>query len=308
MSDISYAIFLRVIKLNRATSENILRRWVTLACMNNLLNWNRDELLASPLFEPLHPVLSQLECGHFPTLTDLNALRATFDTIMLQSGKPLRFVEQGLGKQAFEAQYEPRCYLSGEVQTRENNLHDLFNALVWLVFPHSKAAINARHYRALTEPASQQESQRGRVRDMATLFDESGVIVASADADLSGLLRDFKWKELFWSHRENVKAALGFYIFGHGLHEKAMRPYIGMTGQGLVLQVEAAFFSWPLSRRMKHLDERVAAYLNDPEKCRDTRELTPVPLLGIPGWSAENEQPGYYDNQQYFRPCRQSSV
>lgn len=276
--------------------------------MKNIFKWERDALLESPLFEPLHAVLRPLEHDRFPTLNDLNALLATHAGISLQSGKPLRFVEQGLGKLAFEAQYEPRCYLSGEVQTRENNLHDLFNALVWLVFPQSKAAINARHYRALTETAYPLESQRGRVRDMATLFDESGVIVASADAELSGLLFDFKWKELFWLHREDVKAAMGFYIFGHGLHEKAMRPYVGMTGQGLVLQVEAAFFSWPLPRRMEYLDERVAAYLNDPGKCWDTRELTPVPLLGIPGWSAENEQSGYYDNQQYFRPGRQRSV
>jgi hypothetical protein len=276
--------------------------------MENKFKWERDELLASPLFEPLHAVLRQLGRDRLPTLSDYNALLATRAAITLQSGKPLRFVEQGMGKLAFEAQYEPRCYLSGEVQTRENNLHDFFNALVWLVFPQSKAAINARHYRALTETASPLESQRGRVRDMATLFDESGVIVASADAELSGLLRNFKWKELFWSRREEVNAAMGFYIFGHGLHEKAMRPYVGMTGQGLLLQVDAEFFSWPLPRRMEHLDVRVAAYLNATEKCRDTRELTPVPLLGIPGWSAENEQAGYYDNQQYFRPGRQRSL
>lgn len=273
--------------------------------MEDIFNWNRDALLASPLFEPLHHQLKRLAADHFPTLLDYNALLATRAEITLHSGKPLRFVEQGLGKLAFEAQYEPRCYLSGEVQTRENNLHDLFNALVWLVFPQSKAAINARHYRALTETMSSLESQRGRVRDMATLFDESGVIVATADAELSGLLCDFKWKELFWSRREEVKTEMGFYIFGHGLHEKAIRPYVGMTGQGLVLQVDAEFFGWSLSRRMEHLDQRVAMYLNDPSKCLDTRELTPVPLLGIPGWSADNEREEYYDNRDYFRPGRQ---
>jgi hypothetical protein len=275
--------------------------------MENKFKWERDELLASPLFEPLHAVLRQFERERLPTLDDYNALLATRAAITLQSGKSLRFVGQGLGKLAFEAQYEPRCYLSGEVQTRENNLHDLFNALVWLVFPQSKAAINARHYRALTETTSPLESQRGRVRDMATLFDESGVIVASADAELSGLLCDFKWKELFWAQREEVQAAMGFYIFGHGLHEKAMRPYVGMTGQGLLLQVEAEFFNWPVARRMELLDERVAAYLNEPSKCLDTRELTPVPLLGIPGWSVENEREEYYDNRDYFRPGRRAS-
>lgn len=272
--------------------------------MENLLRWNRDELLKSPLFEPLHSFLQLLDGARFPALDELNALLALQPGIRTQSAMQVRFVEQGLGKLAFEAQYEPRCYLSGEVQTRENNLHDLFNALVWLAFPQSKAAINARHYRALTEVAAPLHSQRGSVRDMATLFDESGVIVASADAEFSALLCDFKWKELFWSRRDEVATAMGFYIFGHGLHEKAMRPYVGMTGQGLVLPVESEFFSWTQARRTRHLDERVAAYLSAPSNCLNTRELTPVPLLGIPGWSADNAHAEYYDNREYFRAGR----
>jgi hypothetical protein len=276
--------------------------------MDNLPLWDRDRWLASPLFEPLHPVLGQLENTGFPSLERLNALLAEVPGISVHSGRPLRFVAQGTGKLAFEAQYEPRCYLSGEVQTRAFNLHDLFNALVWLTFPRSKAAINLRHYRALTEVVAQTSSQRGSVRDMATLFDESGVIVACADTGLAGLLRGFRWKELFCSRREEVKASMGFYIFGHGLHEKALQPYPGMTGQGLLLPVAREFFGWPLGKRMAHLDEQVAAYLNDPLHCLDTHELSPVPLLGIPGWSADNERHEYYDNTEYFRPGRRRTA
>lgn len=276
--------------------------------MKKLPLWNPGALFESPLFEPLHPVLRQLGTDHFPTLNELNALLSAQPEITVQSGKPLRFVAQGLGKQAFEMQYEPRCYLSGEVQTRENNLHDLFNALVWLTFPQSKAAINARHHRALTNTTSSLESQRGSVRDMATLFDESGVIVACSDPHLTGLLSNFEWKELFCAHRTELTSTMGFHLFGHGLYEKAMQPYVGITGQGLVLQVEKEFFTWPQPRRMQHLDERVAAYLNDSSKCLDTRELTPVPLLGIPGWSADNERPEYYDNNDYFRSGRRRSI
>lgn len=272
--------------------------------MEQLPFFDRDELLGSPFFEALNVVLHRLESNHFPGLKELNALLLTQPEIRVCSGKLLHFVEQGKGRLAFEAQYEPRCYLTGAVQTRENNLHDLFNALVWLTFPQSKAAINTRHYRALTEARVPLQTQRGKVRDMATLFDESGVIVVSADEGLSRLLCDFKWKELFWARRDVVSTAMGFYVFGHGLHEKAMRPYVGMAGQGLLLQVEGTFFSWSLSERMQHLDEKIAAYLNDPAHCLDTHELTPVPLLGIPAWSSDNTQPGYYDNQRYFRTGR----
>jgi len=76
---------------------------------------------------------------------------------------------------------------------------------------------------------------------MATLFDESGVIVAYSNSQLAKLLCDFKWKELFWLCREEVNAQMGFYLFGHGLYEKAMQPYVGMTGQGLLMPVEMEF-------------------------------------------------------------------
>jgi hypothetical protein len=269
--------------------------------------WNRAALLESPLFAPLHPVIANLGAGDFPTLQDCNELLAECNPpIAVQSGKPLRFVPQQHGKLSFEAQYEPRCYLTGEVQMRLHNLHDLFNALVWLTFPNSKAIINARHYRALMDKDAVVEtgSQRGAVRDVNTLLDESGVFIVYADAELAGLLSDFKWKELFWQRREQVRASMGFYLFGHGLCEKALQPYVGMTGQGLLMAVEPAFFSWDVVQRTKHLDRLVADYLLSPNHCRSTRDLSPLPLLGVPGWATDNNRAEYYDNTAYFRDGR----
>ncbi len=270
--------------------------------MNPLPDPNKDTLLHSPLFAPLHPVISRLQSDGFPALAALNA-ELDQQPIVVESGYTLRFVEQGVGKLAFEAQYEPRCYLTGEVQTRRDNWHDLLNAWVWLTFPRAKAAINLRHYQALMSDAVT-ESQRGAVRDTSTLVDESGVIVAYADEELAGLLRDFQWKTLFWQRREQVQSSMGFYLFGHGLYEKALQPYVGMTGQGLLLAVVAEFFSWSQPRQLAHLDERLAEYLADPDHCRITRELSPVPLLGIPGWTTDNQSESYYDNTDYFRPGR----
>lgn len=273
--------------------------------MEHVNEWNRRQLLQSPMFAPLHPWLGKLTDGRFPKLDELNDLLADRVTpITVSNGKPLQFVAQAHGRLPFEAQYEPRCYLEGEVQTRSGNWHDLFNALVWLAFPAAKRVINARHYRALTGDADSMVSQRGSRRDMLTLFDESGVIVAYADDELAGLLREFRWKDLFWYQRERMNTAMDFYLFGHGLYEKAMQPYIGMTGQGLLLAVERAFFGWPQSRQMEHLDGLLADYLNAPQHCHSTCELNPVPLLGVPGWSAENSDLHYYDNADYFRAGR----
>ncbi len=260
------------------------------------MQFDRESLLQSALFAPLNLTISRLEA--FPTLDDLNALVLDL-RVSTQSGSLLRFVPPG-SRSTFENQYEPRCYLKGEVETREENWHDLFNALVWLTFPVAKAAINARHYRELM--SAKEEKGRGAMRDLNTLLDESGVIVAFSDESLAGLIRDFKWRELFWQRRAEVKCSMGFYLFGHGLYEKAMKPYVGMTGQGLLVEVDPSYFSLTLSEQIEHLDDKVARYLD--EQGISTRELAPVPLLGVPGWSAGNECASYYDNTDYFRPGR----
>ena len=280
-----------------------------LPSMKQPLIWNCDELFASPLFEPLHPIVRNIRKDEFPSLDECNALVAAHHfPITVQSGLPLRFVTQEVGKLAFELQYEPRCYLKAEVQTREHNWHDLLNALVWLTFPKTKAAINARHYKALTEGQDTIENQRGAVRDMNTLFDESGVVVVCSQPELSSLLQEFRWKELFWERREQVQTCMAFYLFGHGLYEKALHPYVGLTGQGLLLSVEKEFFACPLNQKLERLDGLVADYLNAPAHCLSTRELTPVPLLGVPGWATDNERADYYDDIRYFRPGRRSKV
>ena len=262
-------------------------------------------MLQSPLFAPLHGLLAHFGDNRFPTLGELNELVAQSGRqIVVESGKPVRFVEQAHGSLPFEAQYEPRCYLTGEVQMRPDNWHDLFNALAWLAYPRTKAAINARHYRALSNQPHTVTGARGSERDMLTLFDESGVLVVHADDELAELLRTFRWKDLFWQRRDQVKADMGFYLFGHGLYEKAVRPYVGMTGQGLVMAVGREFFTCPSVEGLSYLDGLLADYFLAPGNCRSTRELTPVPLLGVPGWTAENNDSAYYDNTRYFRKIR----
>jgi hypothetical protein len=72
--------------------------------------------------------------------------------------------------------------------------------------------------------------------------------------------------------------------------------------------VKKEFFTWPHEQRLAHLDEQIATYLSNSENARSTRELAPVPLLGIPGWSADNEVAKYYDNVAYFRRGRMGGV
>ncbi|UJP06271.1 MAG: DUF3025 domain-containing protein [Nitrosomonas sp.] len=265
------------------------------------IDWHPNFIDTSPLFMPFEHLkysIRQLPC--WPQHNHLNHLIAGNEPhIQTQSGKTVRFVPQVSGKQNLKQDYETRIHLTGEIQTRANNWHDFFNALVWKIFPRTKSLLNQIHYQALQFEVSQHLKNRSKLRDAATLFDESGVIVVSDRPLLLRLLVNFEWKSLFWQQRNAVIQSMRFFIFGHGLYEKALTPYIGMTGKGIVINVEPTFFAQTIPMQLKILDAELAVRLCN-EKL-SAKLLTPVPLLGYPGWSDANGDAGYYENKHYFR-------
>ena len=54
-------------------------------------------------------------------------------------------------------------------------------------------------------------------------------------------------------------------------------------------------------------DRLLAACMWDRTRMTHGRELSPLPVLGVPGWWKDNEQESFYDNTGYFRPGRASS-
>lgn len=259
--------------------------------------WNRDFAAQSPPLAALLAVARQFKGDDWPALPQLQEIivRAGFRTA---SGLPLQLVLPGA---VAGASYEQRLYARGELEFRERNWHDLFNVLVWLTFPRAKAALNARHHAAL--PAAK-AGGRGPVRDALTLFDESGVIVLSAEAGLLDMIREFRWKPLFWERRAEVISDMAFLPFGHALCEKALAPYKGITGRGCLLEVERDFFALQPEERLREIDRRLALHVADPQTLQHTHELAPLPVLGVPGWCADNAQPAYYDDRDHFRPGR----
>lgn len=264
--------------------------------------WDADFLERSPMFEPLRFFGRTVLKTRWPSLDDLRRLLGRREPpITTCSGARLSFVPQGRKANAFEEKYEARIYLRGEVQVRRDNWHDLLNALVWLTFPRSKAALNERHYRALLKQRVCGSQNRGPVQDVMTLFDEGGVIAAARDPALLRLIENFAWKDLFWRNRAGVMADMCFCLFGHALYEKALRPFTGITGRGILIEVDSGFFASPQSVQLERLDAMLAVRLNDISRLNSTSELAPVPILGVPGWSADNMHESYYDNPDYFR-------
>lgn len=262
--------------------------------------WLPHRLTGSPLFAPLAEFADLLPAGRWPRAEQLSALSAR-RAITVRSGKPLRFVAQDANS---PQSYETRIFAHGEVQTRAENWHDLFNALVWLSFPETKAALNARHHAELRMSAARGSKDRGPVRDALTLFDESGVIVACANPGLARLLREFRWKELFWMRRAETAADMRVFVFGHSLYEKALAPYPGLTGHAVIADVDSAFTQLAMAAQKAAMDDRLADYFCG--GAFDKRGFSPLPVLGIPGWANENACERYYDNSAYFRPGRQT--
>ncbi|MBX9586428.1 MAG: DUF3025 domain-containing protein [Gammaproteobacteria bacterium] len=235
----------------------------------------------SVIFEPLWPVLERFEgFDHLPMPNELNA------NLLIEG---IRFVAQDTRSSEFDDGYEPRIYLRGEVQTRENSWHDFFNALVWQQFPCAKKVINQLQYKFLKQRYP--NKLRLPAENMLTLFDENGAIVISHNPVLLQLLKNHRWHELFWERREEVKTQMRVIIFGHGLYEKAINPYIGIIAQALLIE----------DQNINNLDDFLSVYFQSKADQLSTGNLNPLPILGIPGWWSDNEDESFYANKKYFR-------
>jgi hypothetical protein len=265
------------------------------------MDWDPDFLSRSPMLEPLRACTPAFGAD-WPGIAALQQLLDARDPPPCNAGgTPLRLVPPARGTRAPEDRYEARVFLRGELEMRERNWHDLFNVLVWLAFPRAKAALNARHYGELK---SQAAPGRGAVGDALTLFDEGGVIVVSGAEDLLDLLRAFRWKDLFWRRRDDVRSGVRFVLFGHALYEKALAPFAGITARGILLSQPSCPTDARPADLLAALDAGLESRIANPATLSATRDLAPVPVLGVPGWCAENEREEYYDNVDYFRPGR----
>ncbi|HEY0634668.1 MAG TPA: DUF3025 domain-containing protein [Gammaproteobacteria bacterium] len=271
------------------------------------VGWHADFYLRSPLFEPLAEMAARFSgFPAWPALADYQrVLDALPEPIRLLSGKPLRIVAQDGKPHSFADHYAPRIYLSGEVQTRSANWHDFFQYLTWFIFPRAKAQINALHLPLARQRIENGESgRRTPLENMLSLFDEGGAVLAASDPSVLQLIREFRWKELFWRRRAELAEKLHCITFGHALYEKGLTPYLGMTANTILLEVPPGYFSLPLNARLEQIDGTLAALLRNGQHYRQPKDLHPFPILGMPGWERANAQEDYYDNTRYFRSGR----
>ena len=252
---------------------------------------------AGPELHPLSAFLRPWFATATPDLSLLNAAARQRD-LRTGGGAPLRFVVPPVAAEP----YEERVFLKGEVATRADNRHDLFNALIWLVFPLTKAALNRRHVAALGKAQKQASAARGPLRDALTQFDECGVIVAGSSAELWTALCAHRWREVFVERRDELQRTTRFLVFGHASHDALAAPFAGLCGKALFVEVDHAWLDLPEAAALAALDARLAALFATGNF--SPRDWQPLPLLGIPGATRDNESPGYYEDSRQFRPAR----
>jgi hypothetical protein len=182
--------------------------------------------------------------------------------------------------------YEQFVFETAQCPTRDC-AHDFFNGLAWLNFPLSKRQLNRLQAAAIA--ADGVSGKRGPLRDAITIFDENGAVL-SAPAELWNALRQGDWRRLFVDLRPLWREAR-LLVFGHALLEKLLLPRKNLTAH--VLDLEAPVLEWD------RLDGWLAPHLT--AERLSLKPFVPLPLLGIPGWAAENENFSFYDDRRVFR-------
>ncbi len=192
-----------------------------------------------------------------------------------------RFVEQA-ALPASEP-YEAFIARTRTVPTR-HNAHDLFNGLLWLCYPQTKWRLNRLQAQQLALHGV--GMRRGPARDALTLFDENAALL-QAPATLIEALRRREWRALFVEHRALWSMA-NVRLFGHALIEKLLQPRKPITAHVWVVA---------------SLDDACVAASLQIESLA-AKPFLPLPVLGVPGWWAENATPAFYDDADVFRPQR----
>ena len=171
-----------------------------------------------------------------------------------------------------------------------DNLHDFFNGLMWLHWPQTKRQMNQIHGAAVQAQGVQ--ARRGPLRDALTLLDENAALLV-APAALQHALQTRQWQLAFVTLRPLWQQAQ-LYPLGHALLEKLVYPRKGITAH--IYQAPTAIkkdqsidTSWAHALQAEHLA---------------TKPFFPLPVLGIPGWCAENANFYFYDDSMVFRPAR----
>lgn len=215
-------------------------------------------------------------------------------------GLSIRFVPQEALPPG--AIYEAFISTTGQVPSRDN-LHDFFNALMWLHFPDTKVRLNALQAAEIDRNGGG-TGVRGKLRDAATIFDENASVIICRDPAFELALRAHDWSEIFQSRRMQLGIDWDVRLFGHALLEKLVNPYKSVTAHAWVIQAGDEFFCRRDEDKCGWVDAAVSEAMS---AGFTTASFTPLPVAGVPGWW-EGQGAAFYADASVFRPSRRYRV
>ena len=77
-----------------------------------------------------------------------------------------------------------------------------------------------------------------------------------------------------------------------------------MTANCILFHVPGDILQLPVLMQLDWIDTRLSELFNQGKLYQKPKDLSPFPLLGLPGWDINNEVESYYDNENYFRSGR----
>jgi hypothetical protein len=252
--------------------------------------------LGSAAFDVLGPVIRHISSA-WSAWPDVSRYDSWAEPLRRLAGRPLAFREIQKPLIAAAGGYDAFIAETGVIPTRGQSWHDFFNAVIWGRFPHMKLTISRRQ---LEENRARPRAQRTRLQDWLTHFDECGVVVVSDRQDILQAIRELAWGELFVECREELVRHTRVWCFGHAILEAMREPYVGLVGKALLCHDPGFSPGTPSEELLTMADRWLETVVAAPQQPR----LHALPVLGLPGWHANNEQPSFYDQPQYFRARR----
>ena len=235
--------------------------------------------------------------------------------------------------------YESYIAEADRIPTRDG-LHDFFNGLCWFAFPRTKSLFNRLHQEQIAQLGTQ---ARGRLRDMLTVIDENGFLIQAPD-ELWNALKAKHWQKAFVELRplwqETTLMVFGHALLEKltqpykAITAHALRipndlnlgnlDLKGVQGEQEGLGSNLLKRQLDVIQAQHHPTPHALSDINAPQTFQShelsaldaylaqqlsasylvTKPYIPIQIFGIPGWSAEQNEVGFYEDTQVFRPPR----
>lgn len=241
-----------------------------------------------PVFNDVAGFLPWAESERWPLVESLNLPEEKLTHAF--TGAPLVFEKQTPELVADAMHYEQRIHQRGMISTRENNWHDLFNAMMWWKYPRIKSALNARQWADISLHGLK---TRTPAQCAMTLFDEAGAIV-SMPREMLECWKRHDWHGLFIEHADDWKSGRACVaVFGHALLDHALVTETLLVAKCIVLEEGSDLASGV---------DRVADEIKAGMRLQANSELRTLPLCGIPGWHKASDSAEFVKTAACFSP------